>query len=294
LREGSGWSWRVGCAQISVALLLSSLPTPVSPASALEDLLPRMGRVAELYRDHALRFTCDETIHYSGRGEPVLRKFAYIYRFDKTAGVLQDYRIPLSSAKRTAPATDSLEIAGLPAYLLRAYSWVFIFDREHQPAYRFELVGQDEIFGRRGLLVRFAPTPEALADPQEDLWYGTATIDAETYQILRVQAVNADEQRQQESLDRSLASDFRGDGLRGVFTFSRYSTDFDMERNGLRFPGRVLIERAEHWVHGSAGEPGVIKELPIFVVTQTYKRYRFFDVRTRDEIRAIVAGDAPP
>jgi hypothetical protein len=253
-------------------------------AHQLEQILKRLANVARLYRDNALRFTCDETIHFAGRGAPVLHKFRYLYRYSDEEQTLLDYRVPRYGDEKTLSADAErvrLEQTGLPTYLLRAYSWVFVFDRDNQQLYRYTLRGEDEALYRPAWRVDFEPVPPIRADFND--WFGSAWIDRATYQLLRVEAQRPEDRRQQRLLAR-MAQDARGsEGYRGSFAIRSYSTEFDVEKNGMRFPGRAVIDQVEHVVRG-----GRVVENPVFHISQTYKRYRFFGVRTAQEIRAIV------
>jgi hypothetical protein len=69
-------------------------PSPRPAERDLSRLLARLDLVAQVYRDRALRFTCDESIaFYPPRGGVRKHKFHYVYTRDE-AGRLQDYRFP--------------------------------------------------------------------------------------------------------------------------------------------------------------------------------------------------------
>lgn len=256
----------------------------------LDRVLERMARVAALYRDQALRFTCNETISFFGKGAPSVLKFKYIYRFSEEEQALVDYRVlrgRLAEASEARQERVAMENYGLPAYVLRAYSWIFIFQEEARVSYRYSLEGVEKFQGRTAIRVRFEAVPPFSEDHTD--WIGSALVDPETYQLLHVKAIEAGEYDQFLSLQRSIerhdepgAPDYRG-----TYTYSTYSTDFDVVRNGLRFPGRAMITRTDHEVRGGAGK-GSVLEHPVYKVIQTYKRYRFFGVRTEAEIRRIV------
>lgn len=277
---------------------LSGIAATGSPASSagdpampqLEMILARLARVAELYRDRALRFTCDESIYYTGHAEPVVHRFRYIYRHEE--GKLHDYRVPRGRAARRSDAKNE-EIAlanyGLPTYLLRAYSWIFIFAEENRSRFRFEREGPDRVFGRPAVRVRFEGIPPF--DEEINVWFGTAWVDRESSQLLQIEALHAKDHAESAAMDAALAAGGDDDewAYRPSYTFATYRTEFDEEKNGLRFPSRVLIRRTEHAIvrRGAGWAP---LPAPIYLITQTYKKYRFFGVRTAEEIESIVLG----
>jgi hypothetical protein len=284
------------------ALALLLWPWCSSPAAAegeplptLAELLGKMARVAGLYRDQALKFTCDETIRYHGQGWPLVHKFKYIYSYAPEGGGLRDYR---TRQKRTSkkPGAEQqperLDEFGFPEYVVRAYSWVFIFDEAVQPFFRFEIEGEDEVFGRAAIRLRFEAIPPFRNGINE--WCGTVLIDRETYQPLLVEALQGDEYEQIERLERAVEADASPteSGFRGIFAFSTVTTEFDVEKNGMRFPGRVVIERTTHSVRDKAGK-GSVRKTVVYRVIQLYTNYQFFGVRTTEQIQRIVGGLNP-
>jgi len=254
-----------------------------------EEILARLANVSLLYRDNALRFTCDETILFGGRGAPVLHKFRYLYRYSESEQMLRDFRVPrrgLDPDELNELDQVKLETYGLPIFLLRAYSWIFIFHADNQPLYRYDLRGESEALLRPAWRIDFEPIPPIRALYND--WYGSAWIDRETYQLLRVEAQRPDD-HEQEALLHSVLQTVRESGRRGyagTYPILSYTTEFDVVKNGMRFPGRSVIDKTDFEIRG-----GKVVETPVYHVSQTYKRYRFYGVRTAEEIRTIV--DSP-
>ena len=71
------------------------------------------------------------------------------------------------------------------------------------------------------------------------------------------------------------------------YRLTEVTTEFDIEKNGMRFPGRVVATRTSYAVETRDGKPSQ-RTTPEFRVTQTYKRYQFFGVRTQEEIQNVV------
>jgi hypothetical protein len=140
----------------------------------------------------------------------------------------------------------------LPELLKRPYSWLFVFEPKSRPLYRF-------VLEEREASVLGAPALAVRFEAVPPLvrggneWDGTVFVDPRTFQPLRVVA--------------RLAWEPRG--------FRVYTTDFDVVENGMRFPSQV---RLQTW-YGQ-------------LLKQTYKDYRFFGVRAREEIeRYVLEGD---
>ena len=270
-------------------------PQPTAPpepgaedGTGLEGLLDRLGRAAGLYRDTALRFSCDEEITGTGlAGAPY--RFEYIYVYSASQG-FQDYRT-VPGTKRPREADPNAY--RIPQFLRRAYSWIFIFGADVRKHNRYAIAGADDALGRAALKVTFEPIPPFRRDVNE--WFGTAWIDRETFQILKVEALQHEEQRKQKELEEDLAGSPTGHprARRTRHQIERVTTEFSVEKNGMRFPGKVVIALTEFVVPGEGGS-APFDESPVYRIEQTYTNYRFFSVRTRDEIRAIVSGPSSP
>jgi len=261
---------------------------PAAGAELAQVILPRLGRVAQLYRDTALKFTCKEEITDTGLGGHKF-EFEYIYVYDKSAG-FQDHRTHLVGGQldRIDP-----EKAGARHFLQRAYSWAFVFSEAEQKLHRYELAGNDTALDRPAVKVVFTPIPPYRAGINE--WFGTAWIDAETYQILRVEAMFEESYkanaRFQKNLAEAIAKATRL--LPEQYLIERVSTDFTEKKNGMRFPGKVVIARSVYRIQGGSEASGSL-ETPIYRVQQTYGDYHFFEVRMEQDILNFVLGEKRP
>jgi len=271
-------------------LPLDADPTPAGadPASPipLSEALDRLSRVAKLYRDSALSFSCDERITDEGVQDRSF-DFDYVYVYSDVHG-FADYR---TDPRDPAHLPVRMHRYHLPRYLLMAYSWAFVFDESRQKLHRYEIGGWEDFGGRRALAVRFEPIPPYRAGVND--WFGTAWIDADSFQILEVRALKAADQRKQEKLEREFAKPGPGPppGVGAGYLIEKVSTDFSVEKNGMRFPGTVVIWNSRYRIQEKDSVKG-IQEAPVYRVTQSYTNYRFFNVRTEEEIRDLVRGKA--
>jgi hypothetical protein len=298
-----------GRAALAVCLLASAamLPTVAAdgepdapqPDDPLARVLDHLGNLAEFYRDSALEFTCDETIsHFTNRGRQDHR-FFYIYVYDDERG-LQDYRLTPKDARkfrkrrgadgrssrksaRVEPVT--LDRYGLPSYLLRAYSWIFVFQSSTRERYRYRITGESEFLGRPAVGIEFEPVPPFSPDIND--YSGTAWVDAETGQILRIEAMHVNDRDRREAFEKSLRSAVDGDRrVRTTHSFQRIVTEFGILRGGMRFPSEVTIRTSRFEVWSDDGSSG-FEEFPIFRIRQTYDNCRFYGVRTETEIERL-------
>lgn len=290
----------------------------------LASLLDVMGRVAGLYRDNALSFTCVERItdtRYRVQNRVAQRTthlFDYFYVFDEApasdlspdeevvaatetgaadvdasaaagtaVGRLQDYRTERGQTGDGALRRVLLRDFGLPAYLERAYSWVFVFQPGLRDYFEFTLEGREEIDGRPAFVVRF--DPRAPYEAGQNDWFGRAWIDADRFQLLRVDAVQSQEALAALRAGGAVAAPVGG----YLFTWAR--VEFEQDTNGMRFPSRAMLfgagvslsEPIDESYRTKAAEmlDDGIDHDRLFRVEHRYSDYRFFSVRTATEIQ---------
>lgn len=265
-----------------------------SPAAALDPILGRLGRLAQLYRDQALQFTCDERIDYQDRANVrEIHDFEYIYVYDDAGGFL-DYRtLPHAGVRKGAPPAEiDPATYRLPFFVRRAYSWIFIFEPGKEHMYRYTLEGKETLRGRRACRVRFEPIPPYVVDLND--WVGTAWVDGEDFQLLRIEAQKVDQLKRKLEFERLRSgADPIKDHAGEIYSFWEVDTDFKGQKNDLAFPDVILTTRRE-----CTAKPGArgIKSAcwRAFTVRQTYSNYRFFSIRTREEIHAFLSGGPAP
>ena len=296
---------------LALALLLTGTAHAGEAADAarLQTILQRMARTASLFRDTALEFACREKISWRGFGAPGLASFEYVFVYDDKDG-FQDYRtVPFLGKRRKAPKEISPDDEGVPWYLRSAYLWVFVFRDSRQALHDYRLAGEEEILGIQAVKIEFEPIHPIR--PKLNDWYGTAWVDPELGQLLKVVAFSPQ--------DHATKAKFDGYSSAGIVDetraeFSTITTLFTEERNGLRFPGKVTLDQARYMrqrdhlddgnmsrelvpqdgylVEKKKPEPGVRKTV-LLHVEQTYRNYKFFSVRTADEIKNYILREDP-
>jgi hypothetical protein len=249
------------------------------------ELLKGLDRASYLYLDAALRFACREKILEQSPGWRQSLEFEYMYVYDKVHG-FQDYRTVPGRAPGEPTDPSSM---GVKRYLSRGSMWVLIFNHGRQAMHRYQLLGMEKMHGVSAVKVGFEPIPpydESLND-----WFGTAWVDEESNQILRVEAMKAIDHERWRRLTAAAETGSTADLdiVRGSsYRINRVITDFEVVKNGMRFPSRVTILSRVYYLPSYGGSQR-IHELLEEKSIQTYSKYRFYGVRTSEEVRGLLA-----
>jgi hypothetical protein len=279
--------------RIAVAWVIGTFAIAWTGAVATdrERTLARLARVAELYRDSALGFACEETITYSGSQTGRIR-FAYLFIRDES-GRLRDFRTwkTGTTAKERGREVDPRDYR-VPRFLASAYLFAFVFRSDRQPLYRFDVIGEKAVGGRSAVTIEFIPRNPIRKGLND--WAGVAVVDRETSQIIEFEAYTPANWNRKIRRDAAVASAPKRDRHENYETYDieRIVTSFGFEKNGMRFPSHVAITRTRSTVvPGPVDEP--LKETALLKVTQEYSRFEFFSVRSSAEILRFVDGEAP-
>ena len=236
----------------------------------------RLDRVADLFLDTTLRISCEEKITHSG-SHAIQRTEDFLYMYERRPdGRLSDYR-----SKWGQPETVVVP-KGL--HLYNAYFWIFGFHGTRQRYHRYKILGEETIFGRPAVLIQFEPIPP-IRDQVND-WYGTAWVDTEDAQLLKVEALRREDYENRRRRDRDL-SGATPRVRRETYEVRTFVTEFTVIKNKLRFPGRVEIVRHKCIVFGEEGSRRS-HDAVLEKVEQTYKRYRFFNIQTEEEVQQVL------
>jgi hypothetical protein len=261
----------------------------VRPMAVETATLPRYPEraLAELYRDNALGFACEETIAYSG-AENGRIQFAYLFIRDER-GKLRDFRTWKSGTRGDEVDPRDYRV---PRFLESAYLWAFIFRADRQPLYRFERLNEEHVGDRTAIVIQFLPR-EPIRKGLND-WAGYARVDGGTSQILEVEAYSpADWGRKvRRDAEVALAQKRNTHADRAAYDIERIVTTFGFEKNGMRLPSHVeIILTRSTLVPGAIHE--TVWESTLRKVTQDYAKFEFFSVRSSDEIARFVNGEGP-
>ena len=279
---GSGGSHHRRVRWLAIASLLALVPEGALPRDpddgppppeapfldeGLPDLLDRMDRAASLYRQAALKFSCRETIR-PDRGRTLRFDYLYVTAED---GTFLDYRTRIGDATEVSPLT----IPAKPS-LLRAYSWVFLFERGFRPHVRYRILGIGEALGREAILVGFEPIPPIRREIND--WVGTAWVEPASGRIVRVEAKGADDLQTLRAAEAVLPP---ADAPRRRFPVRSVTTEFGIERAGMLLPSEAIVEIEEYSVPGRNGQRSSSRVT--YRTVQRYDDYKFFGVTAEEK-----------
>ncbi len=269
----------------------------------LRRVLVGLARTARFYRENALAFSCDETVletHYRAGGSVRQHRthaLRYIYTLedppeDAPPGAvpqLRDYRVRRDEDAEPGKQPDEVRLADLDlvAATERAYSWAFLFQEGLQPYYRFGLAVEERALGRDAVIIAFEPVNPMVENLND--WFGRAWVDRETFQVLRVEALQAEDNAELDEIEKDrLRMRIPTDGRLVV----RLTAEFGIEERGIRYPTKVVLEGEDFSMRSNFGIPGQqfsstipsweLRGRVAFRVEQRYENYRFFNVEVRE------------
>ena len=247
--------------------------------AALPGILKAAGDYCEIVKGMALNFVCLERIREqenfftrgtgSSRNSPdaikraksKTRTFAYDYQIIKSKDDVQEKRTLLEEDGRRR----RVENAGLPTLQFSGRNLVYgpvgFLSRYWQGFFSYEIVGREDVAGRKAIVIRAAPKTER----EENNNRGRVWVDASSHQILRLEL---------EPPDTGPADVvFGSDGAAVGANFRRQLTwtiDYGIEKKGVLFPSRQTIR--ETYVSDTGFS--VVKREVVF----DYSNYRYFTV----------------
>ncbi len=273
---------------LSIPLILFALsdrasPAPPQDAERLDRLLASAAEYCERVKAIAFNFVCIEDIeeiqNFFGevsstsailRDEKIFttrrikrRTFSHDYQLIKKAGEIVERRILLkeNGRKTRVENADLSRLKYSSQYQL--FGPVGFLSRYWQDRFAFSIVGEESLNGETAVVVRAVPREFR----EENFNIGRIWIN-EASQILRIEwepdsILNyADE----------IITTSRGEFHKTV----RWTVDYSFEKNGIRFPGRQLIQEIFYRDTPSGRRQQAVKRETTF----TYRDFKFFVVDT--------------
>jgi hypothetical protein len=178
-----------GSSTLLVLMFFVSAVRAQAPSSATSPILDRAAERAVAYEDAALQWTCDEVvrrIRYDGNGQPT-RESARAYALLMVTDPDEHHAVELtfgSNSNRPGSERAPAGASGFPP----ATSWLRLFHPETRRWVLLRDVGGDDTTNEHGhpFSFRGAWTFDDGSDLRE--WEGTAWVDPETGDLLRVDA----------------------------------------------------------------------------------------------------------
>ncbi len=195
----------------------------------------------------------------------IKRTLIYDYQCIRSGGEISEVRNLLQENRKKVnePKAKLKTLNFLFGYVLMAP--VGIFAEGSQTYYDYNIVGKDKIQRRPVVIVDVTPKPDA---PEARNLYGKAWVDAATGDILKIQWSERRVNHYEITLKR--AEQYNRKPRLTI------RSDFQVEKNGIRFPSKLFIEEAY------VSEGGLV-----FVRSETnvtYKDFKFFTVATESKI----------
>jgi hypothetical protein len=180
--------------------------------------------------------------------------FVYDYQMIKKGDSLEEKRTLIKENKKKRNVENAeLKIKGIKTKFL-AYGPVGFLSRYWQQYFNYEIVGKDEINGKKTLVIDAAPTEER----EENYYSGKIWVDENDYTILKIE------------WKPKYIEGYEEDVTGGIKRTVSWAAFYEFEKNGVRFPSKQLIE--EYFIT----EAG--KEYPNNLTTINYDNYKFFQV----------------
>jgi hypothetical protein len=283
-------------AALALALLmLAPAPTPDTPAAQslreeqekLADLLAALAKRSETYRAAMLRFLCDETLIRSEfstkdghrQSERVL-KSDYLLARGRSGELVERRRT--SNARPGGGWESSLSRQLLP------YQWTLLFTPYYQKLFNFRLAGQEVVHFRLATVIEFSAILPFTDGSVITQWAGRAYVDAETLDLLRIEA----EPPGQETRLEAEQERYRRSMRLGNLPLKRrprayeHEVDFNYVKEQLRLPGLAITRR---YLVPDAESRALQSQ-----VLQIFADYRLFKVETDERLEAIRDSSPQP
>jgi hypothetical protein len=202
---------------------------------------------------------------YSLPPRKINNSFLYDYQCVRSGQFIHENRTLLEENGKKTNKPNAMLKTSVFAYGNALFGPVGLFGHRFLPTYDYKIAGKDKIRGRPVGVIDVKPKQDA---PEMRNLYGKAWIDAATFDILKIEW-------SEKCVGRYDIFRQRGTRFKREPRLTLVS-EFHAEKNGIRFPSRLVIEEA---YVGNLGRAFVRSE-----TTVTYKDFKFFTVATEPHI----------
>lgn len=260
--------------------LLLSAQTPGPPAPTLEAILAHEAEYCRRLESSALDFVCLEdivekidqskdisTLRWQTPGDrpptSIKRTFLYDFQFIRKDFEVKESRTLLKkNGKETFVKEAGLETRNF-IYRNAVLAPLGIFGENRQGVVAYRIAGEGQVGGRRCVIV------EAIQERggrDIDFLSGRAFIDKTTLEILKIEWSEKRIGNYEVFEERA-----KRYAMRPVITVT---SEFEVEKNGIRFPSRHLIEESYYGAGGMEHSGRFVRSRTTIV----YRDFRFFTV----------------
>jgi len=261
-------------------VLLLSTQIGNSPRPNLDEILEREAEYCRRLELAALDFVCLEDITEkidqskdinlvkwrSPRDHPptsVKRTFLYDFQFIRKGGSIKETRTLLKQNGRDMEVKDAELETGNFVYKNAVLAPVGIFGDRWREAFNYKISGEATVGGRLCLIISAVPKGP---QPEINFLSGRAFIDKATLDILKIEW-------SEQKIGNYEAFVKRGERY-GMKPRISVTSEFEAEKNGIRFPTRHLIEEAYFGAAGMSSPSKFVRSRTIVL----YKDFKFFTV----------------
>ena len=190
---------------------------------------------------------------------PVKRSFIYDYQCIRKDGKIHERRTLLKENRKEKNEPNASLNTSTFRFKTNMMGPVGLFGSRFQPNYKYKVIGEEKIKGRKAIIIETEPRFE---DPKATNLYGKAWVAANTGDILKIEW-------NEHRIGHYEIFEERGKKFKRKPRITIRS-EFQAEKNGLRFPTEWYIEEAYLTKRGRA----FIRSK----TTVTYKDFKFFTV----------------
>ena len=196
--------------------------------------------------------------HYELTGRTEENKYLYEYQLVRKKGRNEEIRTLLKKNGRKKIQQDAKLEAGRLQYENMAFGPIDLLSRRSQFYHDYKIVKEEVLNQEKVAIIEAAPNPSS---PQHST-FGKIWVRESDFVILKILW-------NEKSINNLQYAEERAAQLKAKPQITLIS-EFDIEKNGIRFPSRVIFEEAHINRQG--------KKLVASEITVTYKDYKFFRV----------------
>ncbi len=258
-------------------------PKPEAPWTLPADLLARLAKVAERYRDYALRFTCIETVRqadYDAESEASkesMRRYAYLLEREQDGETLREYRQKVKD-DGTPRGGEVKDEEPFPP----AYAWVQMFNRFNQGFFAYRDLGE-HVEGYDWVReIEFRGALPFTDGKDIRQWEGTVLVDAVTLTPVEIRAKPTGQDARVKAIYSHWSQAFNLIGFHLAPKPLMYQAlvQFGLRRDGLSFPTELRYDTRV----AISTKQSVPKEAS----SRRYDGYQFFKTATTETPGAVI------